>query len=104
MGHKDYNLSVGYVRDVTSSSADETNAAIAAITKPRRRRLVTIVVITVTVEISLALIAHREPVLAYLIRPAYYVVAVVGAITTGHAARRRPGQDRRHTDRRQEGA
>jgi len=62
--------------------------------------LVIIAIITVAIELALFLITWRGPAFAGLIRPVYLIVLIAAAISAWHAARRRPGGDRRHADRR----
>ncbi|HXT14853.1 MAG TPA: hypothetical protein VN706_04445 [Gemmatimonadaceae bacterium] len=77
-----------------------TNPLGDAVDRARTRRIIIIAVITVIVEGALFAIARIAPALAGLIRPVYLVVLACTAITGWHALRRRPGHDRRHSDRR----
>ena len=77
-----------------------TTPSPATIGRARKRRLTIIAIITVVVELALYLVEHFGPALANLIRPVYLIVLAIAAITAVHAMRRRPGNDRRHSDRR----
>jgi hypothetical protein len=72
----------------------------ADILRARRRRITIIVVIALLVEGALALAGHFGPALVHLIRPVYFIVAAVMAVTIWHAFRRHRYGDRRHADRR----
>ena len=66
----------------------------------RRTRLIWIVVITAEVELALFVLVKLGPVMEDLVRPVYWIVAIMGVLTLWHALRRRTGTDRRHGDRR----
>ena len=68
--------------------------------RARATRIFWIVVITVLVEVGLYIVVYLGPAMAGLMRPVYYTVAAIGAVTIWHALRRRVGHDRRHADRR----
>jgi hypothetical protein len=70
------------------------------VARARRTRLIWIVAITVGIEIALFIIVKLGPALDDLVRPVYWIVAVIGVVTSIHALRRHPGTDRRHGDRR----
>jgi hypothetical protein len=58
------------------------------------------VLITIVVEVGLYILTILGPALAGLVRPVYFIVAIIAAGTVWHALRRRVGHDRRHGDRR----
>lgn len=68
--------------------------------RARATRIFWIVLITVVIEVGLYIVVRLGPAMAHLMRPVYVVVAVICAFTVWHALRRRPGNDRRHADRR----
>jgi membrane protein YdbS with pleckstrin-like domain len=68
--------------------------------RARHTRIFWIVVISVVVEVGLYIVTILGPAMSDLVRPVYYIVALVAAITVWHALRRRVGHDRRHGDRR----
>jgi hypothetical protein len=68
--------------------------------RARRTRLIWIVAITVVIEIALFVLVKLGPAMEDLVRPVYWVVALIGAVTVWHALRRHAGTDRRHGDRR----
>jgi hypothetical protein len=77
-----------------------TNPSPATIGRARKRRLTIIAIITAVVELALYLVAHFGPALENLIRPVYFIALAIAAVTAVQALRRRPGNDRRHGDRR----
>ena len=77
-----------------------TNPSPATVGRARKRRLTIIVIITAAVELALFLVEHFGPALANLVHPVYFIVVVIAAVTAVQALRRRPGNDRRHADRR----
>src|SRR5689334_8644889 len=85
-----------YVSGVETATTERTER----VDRARRGRLAWIIGITLAVELGLAVLTHFGPALALLVRPVYVVVAVIGAFTVWRALTRRPGQDRRHGDRR----
>lgn len=68
--------------------------------RARRTRLIWIIAITIAVEIALFVLVKLGPVMEDLVRPVYWVVAVMGVATAWHALRRHSGNDRRRGDRR----
>ena len=74
--------------------------SIAQRDRARHTRIFWIVLITVVVEVGLYVVTTLGPAMTGLVRPVYYIVAVVAAGTVWHALRRRVGHDRRHGDRR----
>lgn len=59
-----------------------------------------IVIGGVVIELALAIVAHLAPAVAALMRPVYWIVAVICLIGIAHAWRKRSGHDRRVRKRR----
>ena len=72
----------------------------AEVQRARKKRISIIVGITLAVEVALAVLAHFGPALSHLVRPVYWIVLIVAAVTIWHAFRRHTTRDRRHADRR----
>jgi hypothetical protein len=71
--------------------------------RARWRRTILLLVAFALVELGLAFVAHLAPAMGVLMRPVYVVVAIVFLITL-HAATRQRQRDRRHEERRNDGA
>lgn len=84
-----------YVTCVTDESVPASRFA-----HPHVKRVLRIVIGGLVIEVLLALIAHFAPAVAGLMRPVYWIVALICLVGIAHALRKRSGRDRRVKERR----
>lgn len=68
--------------------------------RPRQIRVLKLAIGLILIEAGLVLIGYISPAMRALLRPVYFVVALVFAIAIIHGARGRNGDDRRQEERR----
>ena len=68
--------------------------------RARQLRVLRLAIGLIVIEAGLAIVTYMAPAMRGLVRPVYFIVALVFAGAIVHGARGRHGDDRRHGERR----
>ena len=88
-----------YVRSATTFAPPFTQAFIIDVepsTLAYVVRMLRLAVLAIVSELAVFAVGHIAPAMATLLLPVYILVAALFAVAMWHAARRRPGHERRH--------